>query len=129
MLTLINVTCPHCAAKGQVMVPPLGAIIIGSCPECQKAVCLFNGIILALDDEIITGSDRDLKCEHLLEVMTDYLRGCVERMLDETNNPAAPDTDRDKAGRADNPRAIGTVTAADLALLDDKDAFNRIFKS
>lgn len=81
MLSLIEVTCPHCAAQGQIMLPPLGAIIIGPCPECHGMVAVFCGKVLALDKEIMTGGLTSEKRGHLNAVLGTFLQDRIEHLF------------------------------------------------
>jgi len=81
MLSLIQVECPHCGARGQIMVPPVGAIIIGPCPECSELVVVFCGHVLALDRETMENSSTDDRREHLLGVLTEFLQDRIARLL------------------------------------------------
>jgi len=88
MLSLIEVKCPHCGAKGQIMVPPPGAIIVAPCPDCQELVVVFCGQVLALRKETMLNSSIREKREHLLSVLTDFLRQrVVEIISDEEGTP------------------------------------------
>ena len=82
MLTLIEVECPHCHAKGHVMMPPMGVIVIGPCPECDQMILIFSGKTLALDDAIINNGTKQQKCDHILEVMMKFLREKIEGLVD-----------------------------------------------
>lgn len=90
MLSLIEVQCPHCNAKGQIILPPIGALIIGPCPECKELVLIFMGRCLGLDREIIQQGSIEAKREHVLEVMTDYLRERIVKVIGdpEENQPS-----------------------------------------
>ena len=97
MLSLIEVTCPHCAAKGQIMLPPLGSIIVGPCPECQGMVVVFCGRVLALDKEIMMEGGVEQKKEHLLEVLGVFLHQRVEKLFDEKEQDGGADIVSDEA--------------------------------
>ena len=74
MLSLIEVQCPHCGARGQIMMPPVGAIIIGPCPQCNELVVVFCGHVLPLEKEIMETGEVEERREHLLHVLTDFLQ-------------------------------------------------------
>ena len=81
MQSLIEVQCPHCGARGQIVVPPVGAIIIGPCPQCSELVVVFCGYILALDKETMESGTTDDRREHLLGVLTEFLQDRITRLL------------------------------------------------
>jgi hypothetical protein len=86
MLSLIEVKCPHCGAQGQIMLPPLGAIIIGPCPECEGMVVVFCGRVLPLDKEAMVHGSLEEKRDHLLEVLNDFLKDRIERLFEQAQN-------------------------------------------
>lgn len=153
MLSLIEVKCPHCGAQGQIMLPPLGAIIIGPCPECEGMVVVFCGRVLPLDKEVMADGPLEEKREHLLEVLNDFLRERVERLFEQL--PAQPDEVEDtpaeslEADGGEGMGGAGPVTPApygkkivvpitedevsnfinvDLKLLDNRDYFKAVFE-
>jgi len=81
MLSVIEVQCPHCGARGTIMLPPIGSVLVGSCPLCNEMVVLFAGRVMALDKEIMLGDDTEAKRGHLTEVLLDYVRERVEDVL------------------------------------------------
>jgi hypothetical protein len=81
MLSVIEVQCPHCGARGTIMVPPLGSILIGPCPLCREMVVLFSGKVMALDKEVMLTGDNDTKRKHLAEVLNVYLNNRIEEVL------------------------------------------------
>lgn len=149
MLSLIEVTCPHCGAHGQVMLPPVGTIIVGPCPECQGLVVVFCGQVLALQKETMLHGTREEKCEHMLSVLTDFLRDRINQMItdDTAQTTDAPPEDKDalisdadiamaSAGpvRRGSSKAVpiteqefSTFADVELKLLDNKDYFRSIF--
>ena len=156
MLSLIEVTCPHCAAQGQIMLPPLGAIIIGPCPECHGMVAVFCGKVLALDKEIMTEASSPEKREHLNAVLGTFLQDRIDRLFSDEEVDEILTFDHDDEGdddapsqRGDRPAETGlgridvygnTQTApitseelesfknVDLRLLDNPDYFKAIFE-
>lgn len=81
MLSLIEVKCPHCGAQGQIMLPPLGAIIVGPCPECKEMVVVFCGRVMPLDKRIMEAGTLEDKQDHLIEVLGNFLQERVKRLF------------------------------------------------
>lgn len=81
MLSMIEVKCPHCGSQGQIMLPPLGSIIVGPCPQCQGMICIFSGRVLPLDNEIMTQGGREDRQDHLYQVLGNFLRERIERLF------------------------------------------------
>ncbi len=152
MLSLIEVTCPHCAAHGQIMLPPLGAIIIGPCPECHGMVAVFCGKVLALDKEIMTEGATHEKREHLNAVLGTFLQDRINRLFsdDEVDEIVTFEDEDDEASsqRPDRPaqtelgkidlygnqqqapitsEELESFKNVDLRLLDNPDYFKAIF--
>jgi len=94
MLSLIEVVCPHCGAHGQIVLPPVGTIIVGPCPECQGLVVVFCGHILPLDKSIMLDGTVQQKRDHLLAIFTEFLKDRIAQMIpDDTEsmgNHSAP---------------------------------------
>jgi len=132
MLSLIEVQCPHCGARGQIMVPPVGAIIIGPCPQCSELVVVFCGHVLALDKEIMENSSTENRREHLLSILTGFLQDRIAKLLsDDEGNPV------DTSGVEENQAAevspisqmeLERFTDVDLKLLDNKAYFKSVFE-
>ncbi len=95
MLSMIEVKCPHCGSQGQILLPPLGSIIVGPCPECQGMLCIFSGRILPLDTEIMTQADRNTRKEHLYAVLHDFLHDRVEKLFDSMEEQSHIDGEQD----------------------------------
>ncbi len=95
MLSVIEVKCPHCGARGTIMVPPVGSVLIGPCPLCNEMVVLFAGRVMPLEREIMLGSDPDAKSDHLMEVLMEYVRERVEEVLS-TANVVSPLVEQDE---------------------------------
>jgi hypothetical protein len=153
MMSLTEVTCPHCGAKGQVIMPPAGAIIIGPCPQCEDMVVLFCGRVLPLDSQVILRKTPEEKRQHLLDVLTRFLRERVEQLFDGAAPPGHLEGVHDEPiphaqGRVEyesdeddatenTPKApqvkyismeeLEKFTQVDLPLLDNKDYFYAIF--
>ena len=86
MLSLIEVTCPHCGAKGQIMLPPAGAIIVGPCPECQGLVVVFCGQVLPLKKDIMVDGSTKEKRQHIMAVLTSFLKDRVGQIVGEEDD-------------------------------------------
>jgi hypothetical protein len=79
----IEVNCPHCGARGQVMIPLMGAIVIGPCPHCSEFVCIFCGRALPIrKDVILSGTDEE-KRSHLLDVLTHVVEERVGELMEQ----------------------------------------------
>ena len=150
MLSLIEVTCPHCGAHGQIMLPPVGTIIVGPCPECQGLVVVFCGHVLALKKETMLQGTSEEKREHMLSVLTEFLKERVNQMIGEETvgaqeSPAPSEckeslenasvgiTPAEQAlaqRRSKSPitnQEFTTFANVELKLLDNKDYFKSIF--
>lgn len=140
MLSVIEVKCPHCGAQGKIVLPPLGAIIIGPCPECQGMVAIFCGNVLPLDKDIMLRGKVDEKREHLLEVLGLFLHERVEQMFEEKVEdpdlvfPDPPIGDSEPAPLLDSPpRApisqteLDSFLNTDLRMIDNKEYFKAVF--
>ncbi len=149
MLSLIEVRCPHCGAQGQIMLPPLGAIIVGPCPECHNMVVIFAGKVLPLDNDIMHGEDADAKRSHLLKVLGAFLEDRITRLVGEAEVSRAPERKPDPAmelsrGHAEeedpavdpfgnastapiSSAEVDSFVNVDLEMLDDKEYFRMVF--
>lgn len=146
MLSLIEVQCPHCGARGQIMVPPVGAIIIGPCPQCDELVVVFCGHVLPLEKQVMESESIDEKREHLLGVLTEFLQDRIYKLLteegeagaesdvateqSEASEEAGPLSDDDKRGGAMSPISqseFDQFTDVDLKLLDNRAYFKSVF--
>lgn len=156
MLSLIEVKCPHCGAQGKIMLPPLGSIIVGPCPECHEMVVVFCGKVMALDKNIMTHGSTEEKQEHLLEVLGVFLQERIERLFSaEAARPARSDAEEENEaeteGRLDEaparddtrgvalpstrgpildpitPEEIRAFVNVDLRMLDNREYFRAIF--
>lgn len=149
MLSLIEVRCPHCGAQGQIMLPPLGAIIVGPCPECHNMVVIFAGKVLPLDNDIMHGEDADAKRSHLLKVLGEFLEDRITRLVGEPESLNAPKPkegeglhsgkgQEDEGAPALDPfgnastapissAEVDSFVNVDLEMLDDKEYFRMVF--
>lgn len=96
MLSLIEVKCPHCGAQGQIMLPPLGAIIIGPCPECEGMVVVFCGRVLPLEKEVMVEGSVEEKRDHLMGVLTTFLQDRIERLFEQAQAAAEQAANEDE---------------------------------
>lgn len=148
MLSLIEVKCPHCGAQGQIVLPPLGAIIVGPCPECQGMVVVFCGRVLALDKEVMTDGTMEEKRAHLLQILSKFIEERVSRLLGE--NSADQEEERTTSSESSETDEVVTpgklslhgsqkapvITTeemksfidVDLKLIDNKDYFKAVFE-
>jgi hypothetical protein len=153
MLSLIEVTCPHCGARGQIMLPPVGTIIVGPCPECQGLVVVFCGHVLALDKEVMLNGTPEAKRDHMLLVLTGFLKERLGQMIDEEiQGSQEPETSSEEPEHLEptlagsvQPERIGhsrthghkrppisdtefkTFSNVELKLIDNQDYFKAIF--
>ena len=87
MLSLIEIKCPHCGAHGQVMLPPVGAIIVGPCPECHNMVVIFAGKALALDNDIILNGNASARHDHIMQVLITFLAERISKLVASEDRP------------------------------------------
>lgn len=145
MLSLLEVKCPHCQMRGQVMVPPTGALVLGPCPQCFELLVVFCGRVLPLEKDVMMYGDNNEKHAHLMEVLTAFLDERVQQLLE--NSPELSDEIRKQVSEVrgntapDAPDAEPPAPAAndigqheldqfvnvDLKLLDDKEYFKAVF--
>lgn len=130
------------------MVPPVGAIIIGPCPQCNDLVVVFCGHVLALDKAIMENGETQDRREHLLGVLTEFLQSRIARLLSDEADFQESEFDGDglpegeliaqtsesdvNAPRQsqDNPISqteLERFTDVDLKLLDNKAYFKSVF--
>ncbi len=81
MLSFVDVQCPHCGARGKIVLPPLGTVLIGPCPQCKGMVALFNGTTLPLDSKIILEGTLEEKKKHISEVFRTFIEEKVEEFF------------------------------------------------
>lgn len=146
MLSLLDVQCPHCGARGQIMVPPVGAIIIGPCPQCSELVTVFCGQVLPLEKSIMESGAVEERRDHLLDALTGFLRDRIDRLIandegggeDELSEPTfetEADAEDSSAAAQASSEASGPISQnefdqfmeVDLKLLDNKSYFNSVF--
>lgn len=83
MLSMVQVTCPHCGVQGQIMLPPFGAIIVGPCPNCEELVVVFCGRVLPLDKETMVNGTHAEKHAHLKEVLVAFMNDRITKVVDQ----------------------------------------------
>lgn len=148
MLSLIEVKCPHCGAQGQIVLPPLGAIIVGPCPQCEEPVVVFCGRVLPLKKSVIQDGSMKEKYDHLMAILTQFVEQRVTQLLKNAEESQEPETDaysdeemdikdlndgvvpdtRIEGNHARITQAeVDQFTRIDLKFLDNKDYFNEVF--
>ena len=147
MLSMVEVKCPHCGVRGQIMLPPLGAIIVGPCPNCDELVVVFSGRVLPLNKDTMVNGTPEQKHEHLKSILVDFMddriRKVVEQLTPEVTeglHDYTPETDDyvPSQGSSSVTNAIVDETKAitdneidkflrfDLPRIDNKDYFRAI---
>ena len=143
MLSLIEVQCPHCGARGQIMIPPVGSIIIGPCPQCEELVVVFCGHVLPLDKQLMESGTVDDRRDHLLTALTGFLHERVHRLLlgetlaegelveegfigpiDDPTEPSSESAEQSPITETEMER----FTDVDLKLLDNTAYFRSVFE-
>jgi hypothetical protein len=130
------------------MLPPVGTIIVGPCPECQELVVVFCGNVLPLNKETMLNGAVQEKREHMMAVLTQFLRERITQMIgDDSEMPqeepvqeAESETPVPEFGRSETRVRDKTVSRApitkndldtfsnvELKLLDNRDYFKAIF--
>ena len=128
MMLLIDVQCPHCGAQGQIILPSLGDVIVGPCPECHGMLAIFCGECLALDNEIFLNGTTEEKEKYLAEVLTEFVNDKVDAIFGQAGTLPA----RRAAGNQ-SPRyrqiTDGEVDAfrTELKFLDNGKYFAKVF--
>ncbi len=96
MLSFVDVRCPHCGAQGKIVLPPLGTVLVGPCPQCKGMVVLFNGTTLPLDSKIILEGTIEEKKKHISEVFSAFIEERVEEFFN-------PQREKNSSSELDNP--------------------------
>jgi hypothetical protein len=139
------------------MVPQLGAIIVGPCPQCSEMVMVFCGRTLALDRTLLTNATTEEKRQHVLTALTGFLSERVDELVDQINEtetimsheglgrqaPVSPlddlvdeDVEEEAMALLDYDAETGEVISEnelcqfrqiDLKLLDNREYFDSIF--
>jgi hypothetical protein len=128
------------------MMPPVGAIIIGPCPQCEELVVVFCGHVLPLDKELMETGEIEERREHLLHVLTEFLQDRIGKLMTEESEAesesyaeAEPDGDtalesapagEARGGEERSPISdseLERFASIDLKLLDNKAYFKSVF--
>ena len=146
MMSLIEVQCPHCGAQGQIMLPPLGAIIVGPCPECHEMVAIFCGRVLPLSKDVMARGSKEERREHVLQVLNVFIESRVEQLFEgpaEDNGVLsdalgqAPEAEEAPAsinvfGNAPtspiSEEEVDSFRSVDLKLIDNTEYFRAVFE-
>lgn len=153
MLSLIEVKCPHCGAEGQILLPPLGAIIIGPCPECQGMVVVFCGRVFPLDKELMLHGSIEEKRDHIIQLLGGFVRERIDRMFagqrrsesevmaDRLGDDAAAQEGAELPDESDGITLFGNAPSGpisqeeldsfisvDLKLIDNREYFRAVFE-
>ncbi len=65
------------------MLPPVGAIIVGPCPECKGLVVVFCGQVLALNKDVMFKGTLEEQKDHLMDVLTHFLQERITELVNE----------------------------------------------
>jgi hypothetical protein len=143
MLSLVELKCPHCGAQGQIVLPPLGAIVIGPCPECDEMVVVFCGRAMPLDKATMTDGSAEDRQNHLMDILTAFLDDRTRRLFEDMSEREDAEEEESPAGstplgrilpnREAPPEMISqaefdSFKAVDLRLIDNDDYFKAIFR-
>ncbi|MGC8738363.1 MAG: hypothetical protein ACP5UA_06900 [Candidatus Hydrogenedens sp.] len=93
MLSFVDVRCPHCGAQGKIVLPPLGTVLIGPCPQCKGMVALFNGTTLPLDSKIILDGTLEEKKKHIVDVFNAFIEEKVVEFFNPKKEGLSPQPD------------------------------------
>lgn len=153
MLPTIDIHCPHCGANGQVVAPPSGSVLIGSCPACDGMLAVFCGATLPLDRAILQTGAPEARFDHLMAVLGEHLEATVDQIvaqmvtsgdmlgLDASEDDADLDADLDANEEDDDETDddelvdLGPITPAEvqrflndeLPRIDDRNYFQALF--
>jgi len=136
MLSIAEVQCPHCGARGRLLLPSHGAILIGPCPQCQEMVAVFCGTGLPLEKEIMVDGSKEEKHAHLMEVLTSFLDRSIAQTLEQseegaqfeelTDDAVEDEIEEVDAGISDD--ELDQFRNVSLNMLDDKEYFEKVFR-
>jgi hypothetical protein len=146
MLSVTEVHCPHCGAKGKILLPSQGAILIGPCPNCDEMVAVFCGNGLPLDKDVMTSGTVQEKHRHLMEVLTSFLDMSIRETLKQQSGAKdgsdgegeidlepfelkfEPGESEAAAPASITDADVRTFRDVDLKFLDNKTYFDSIFR-
>ena len=126
------------------MLPPVGAIVVGPCPECKGLVVVFFGQVLPLENDIMFKGSMEEQREHLMSVITPFIQERVEELVndeaqtqDGTGDNGAEPVSTGEGTAGQKKAAVGhpaisnddieTFLNMELKLLDNGDYFKAIF--
>ena len=69
------------------MLPPVGAIIVGPCPECHNMVVIFAGKALALENDIIMNGNAVARRDHIMQVLVAFLEERIGKLVAAEDRP------------------------------------------
>ena len=81
MSEVSQIQCPHCQAKGKMIIPPAHSMILAGCPKCKEMVIVFLGRLFALDTAIMSEGTTEERREHILGVLTEVLGEGVDLLF------------------------------------------------
>ncbi|MCC6154537.1 MAG: hypothetical protein IT367_12295 [Candidatus Hydrogenedentes bacterium] len=131
------------------MLPPLGAIIVGPCPNCDELVVVFCGRVLPLNKETMVNGTPDEKHEHLKSVLVDFMDDRIRKVVDQLTpevteglHDYTPENDDYVPNRDEQPSTTAIIDESkaisdneldkflrfDLPRIDNKDYFRAVFE-
>lgn len=149
MLSMVEVKCPHCNVRGQIMLPPLGAIIVGPCPNCDELVVVFCGRVLPLNKETMVNGSSTEKHDHLKSVLVDFMDDRIRKVVDQLtpevteglhdytpeNDDYTPNMDEQPAtttivdeSKSISDNELDKFLRFDLPRIDNKEYFRTVFE-
>ena len=149
MLSMVEVKCPHCNVRGQIMLPPLGAIIVGPCPNCDELVVVFCGRVLPLNKETMVNGSSTEKHDHLKSVLVDSMDDRIRKVVDQLtpevteglhdytpeNDDYTPNMDEQPAtttivdeSKSISDNELDKFLRFDLPRIDNKEYFRTVFE-
>jgi hypothetical protein len=72
-----------------MMLPPMGALIVGPCPKCNEFVMVFCGRVLPLQKEILIGGTPEEKQAHMMATLTEFLDERVQKVVEQITPESA----------------------------------------
>lgn len=80
---IIEVQCPHCGNRGTIPMPPLGALIIGPCPNCREFVMIFCDYVIPLEKGVLLNAPAQEKHKYLLAKLCQCLSEKIEKVVEQ----------------------------------------------